>query len=202
MRRRSRFVKLERPPKSAGESALNAFQSSSIAQRTPWSLNGAGRDAAGAGWQPRVASQTSCPLQALPSSQKSGVPETQSPLTQRSMPLQTSESWQSASVVQHPLIEVLMQPCSGSHDSATQVAGFGGHVIGVPATHPVEGLQVSTPLHTLLSLQTSGTPGAHVPATHVSTPLQALLSSQSALLVQQPGVATSVQPRIGSHVFG
>src|SRR5690348_15371353 len=110
MRSRSRFVKFDRPPNSAGESALNEFQSRSMAQWTPCSVNGAGIDAAGAGWQPRVASQTSCPLQALPSSQKSGVPETQSPLTQRSMPLQTSASWQSASVVQHPLTEVLIQP--------------------------------------------------------------------------------------------
>src|SRR5262249_54561583 len=142
------------------------------------------------------------PLQALPSSQKSGVPETQSPLTQRSIPLQTSMSWQSASVVQQPLTDVLTQPCSGSHDSVTQAAGFGGQVSGVPTTQPVDGLQVSTPLHTSLSLQRSGTPAAHVPATHVSAPLQALLSSQSVLLAQQPGIATSVQPRRGSHVFG
>src|SRR5438477_12303610 len=139
MRMRSRLVKLERPPNSAGESALNAFQSASMAHRTPWSLNGSGWLVLKAGWQPRVASQVSTPLQASPSSQKSGVPETQSPLTQRSMPLQTSRSWQSASVVQHPLTDVLTQPCSGSHESVAQAAAFGGRVTGPPTT-PAVGL--------------------------------------------------------------
>src|SRR5262245_63523585 len=101
-----------------------------------------------------------------PSSQGSGVPATQSPLTQVSSPSQTLLLAQSTSPWQQPLIDVLTQPVNGLHVSYVQRAPslqFGGAVSWQPAV----GSQVSAPSHALPSSQLSDVPATQLPDTHV-----------------------------------
>jgi hypothetical protein len=114
--------------------------------------------------QPVAALQESA-VQALPSSQLSGVPAVQVPLWHVSAPLQRLESEQDV-----PL--------------ATGVL-----------TQPVAGLQESV-VQTLLSLQSGGVPGLHVPPWQVSAPLQRLVSAHdvplaTAVFWQTPALHTS-----------
>src|SRR5689334_11395393 len=150
--------------------------------------------------QPDVGSHVSTPLQALPSSHVSGVPGTQSPFTQLSVPLQTLLSMQSASLVQQPCTDVCVQPSVLSQASVVQRAPS-LHCGAMPATQPVVGSHVSVPSQALPSLQLSGVPGRQFPpGPQVSTPLQTLLSRQSAFRVQHPGVTVWTQaPVVGSQ---
>src|SRR5207249_3218166 len=110
------------------------------------------------GWQRGTGSQVSRPSQGFPLSHTSGVPFWQAPVTQVSVPVQTSPSSQSASVVQQPAIGAFTQPpalllAAGSQLSAVHTMPS-SQVGAVPGTHgPVPGSQVSGPLENWPSSQ-------------------------------------------------
>src|SRR6266850_1971576 len=151
----------------------------------------------GAGMQlALVGSHVSWPLHASLSVQTTGVPDTQSPATQVSLPSQRVRLVQSASDRQHIGMEALTQPRIVSQKSSVQSAPS-SQTGGVPAMQPTAGSQVSTPSHASWSSQTCG-PATHArsvqlirpehrsgssfelrPVEHVSAPLHALLSLQS-----------------------
>src|SRR6267143_1977222 len=148
--------------------------------------------------QPVAGSQASV-VQALRSSQTSGVPGAQRPCSQVSEPLQASPSEQEVPSA----TGVWMQPL-GPQESAVQ--GLLSSQLRVVPGVQAPALQISSPLQTLpseqevpsatgllkqpvvgsqasvvqalLSLQTSGVPGAQRPCSQVSLPLQASPSEQ------------------------
>src|SRR5206468_2899714 len=128
------------------------------------------------GWQPATGSPCSRPSRGSPLSHTSGVPLWQAPVTQVSVPVQTSPSSQSASVVQQPAIGAFTQP---------------------PALLLAAGSQESA-VHTIPSSQVGAVPGTHVPSSglQVSGPVQASPSSQSASVVQQPAIGAFTQPPV------
>ncbi len=82
------------------------------------------------------------------------------------------------------------QPLPGSHVSVVQAAPS-SQSRSSSSWHPATGSQLSVPLQTLPSLQSSGVPGWQRPvaSAHVSVPVQSEWSSQSASAWQQPGIA-------------
>jgi hypothetical protein len=122
--------------------------------------------------QPVAGAQVSTPLQALLSLHTRAAPPTQDPPEQVSAVVHAFPSSQDA------VLFVLTQPVAGTHESFVQGL-LSLQLRAVPATHPLAGLQVSTPLQALLSLQTRAVPATQpLAGLQVSTPLHALLSSQ------------------------
>src|SRR6266481_6749820 len=133
--------------------------------------------------QPSVSSQVSS-VQGLPSSQLGGVPGTHPPVvgSQLSMPLHAFPSSQ---------LTYMPRQTPFWHTSFTVHGLPSSHVtvaLGV-YTQPRAGSQLSS-VHVLLSLQTSGVPGRHVPVvgTQVSAPSQSVLFWQSASETQHIGM--------------
>src|SRR5213592_1139202 len=158
-------------------------------------------------WQPACGSQVSRPSQGFPLSHTSGVPLWQAPVTQVSVPVQTSPSSQSASVVQQPAIGAFTQPpalllAAGSQLSAVHTIPS-SQVGAEPSTHvPSCGLQVSRPLQKRPSSQV--TAGVWLQTfwtvSHVSV-VQASLSLQSGSALQHPAMGGKLQvPVAWSHV--
>jgi len=124
-----------------------------------------------------VATLQESSVQTLPSLQLKGAPATHCP-----------ESLQVSPIVQ--ALASLHDPPVGtgacSHPAAPHVStvhGFASSQFnGVPATHPVDVLQVSLPLQTSPSSHTTGAEPVQLPLSHVSPMVQALPSLQGATL--------------------
>src|SRR5207249_4202921 len=161
------------------------------------------------GWQPATGSQVSRPSQGFPLSHTSGVPFWQAPVlvSQVSVPVQTSPSSQSASVVQQPAIGAFTQPpalllAAGSQLSAVHTIPS-SQVGGVPSTHvPSCGLQVSRPLQKRPSSQvTAGVWLQTCWTVSQASVVQRSWSSQSASTLQQPATGGKLhKPVAWSHV--